>query len=145
MKSFLVKGKKPIIKWGMLPDGIFYEGAVPEGYSLAVVPSEGTVIIDVDRHGKIDGFENIPNELKLELSQTFSYPTKNDGRHYWFRYTGSKILANKASNQGIDLRTHKGYVVYYPRDDVRNNMENVLGSGPELNLWLEKLFSYGTK
>jgi len=145
MKSFLVKGKKPIIKWGMLPDGIFYEGAVPEGYSLAVVPSEGTVIIDVDRHGKIDGFENIPKHLELELSQTFNYPTKNDGRHYWFRYTGDKPLANKASNQGIDLRTHKGYVVYYPKDDVRNNMENVLDSSSELNLWLEKLFSYGTK
>ena len=142
MKSFLVKGKKPIIKWGMLPHGVFYKGAVPEGYSLAVCPSEGTVIIDVDRHGKIDGFENIPKKLKEELEATLNYTTKNDGRHYWVNYTGKSILANKASNKGIDLRTHKGYVVWYPKGDVRDYMLAVKDSSPELNKWLEKLFSY---
>jgi hypothetical protein len=145
MKSFLVRGKRPIIKWGMLPDGIFYEGAVPEGFSLAVCPSEGIVIIDVDRHGKIDGFDNIPNELGEELASTLSYPTKNDGRHYWFKYTGTQKLANKASGVGIDLRTNKGYVVWYPKYEVRNQMLKVKSSTPELNKWLESLFGYVNK
>jgi len=143
MKSFLVRGKKPIIKWGMLPDGIFYEGAVPEGFSLAVCPSEGVVIIDVDRHGTVDGFDNIPSELEDELSSTLSYPTKNNGSHYWFHYTGEEALANKASKVGIDLRTHKGYVVWYPsEEDVRDCMYGVKESSPEMNKWLESLFGY---
>lgn len=32
----------------MLPDETYYEGILPEGYNLAVSPSVGYVIIDVD-------------------------------------------------------------------------------------------------
>jgi hypothetical protein len=142
MKSFLTKGKRPIVKWGMLPDGTYFEGTVPEGFSLAVSPSKGTVIIDVDRHGKIDGFDNIPESLNFELSQTLSYPTKNNGVHYWFDYTGTKPLGNKTSGVGIDLRTNKGYVIWYPKGDVRHYMLAVKPSSKEMNTWLEKLFSY---
>jgi len=149
MKSFLLKGKKPIISWGMLPDNIFYEGAIPKKYNLAVCPSYGTVVIDVDRHGKIDGFDNIPRNLYKELLKTYSYPTKNDGRHYWIKYTGTKLLKNKASNLGIDLRigakgtNNGGYVVYYPAEngeDIRHKIKLINPSSKELNSWLEKLF-----
>lgn len=142
MKSFLTRNKKPIIKWGMLPDNTFYEGNTPKGYILAVSPTNGHIVIDVDRHGKVDGFDNIPDELKVELDSTFNYETKNNGKHYWFQYTGTNILANKASNQGIDLRTHKGYCVYYPKDDIRDNLHLIKDSSTELNKWLEKLFGY---
>jgi hypothetical protein len=30
MKSFLVRGKKPLIKWGSLPDETYFEGITPE-------------------------------------------------------------------------------------------------------------------
>ena len=83
MKSFLVRGKKPLIKWGSLPDETYFEGVTPEGFSLAISPSEGYVVIDVDKHGDKNGFDNIPWEIQKELSYTLSYMTKNDGQHFW--------------------------------------------------------------
>jgi len=140
MKSFLVKNKKPIIKWGLLPDNIFFEGDVPDGYSLAVCPSKGFIIIDVDTHKDINGFDNIPRKLQSELNNTLNYPTKNNGRHYWFKYTGNVNLMNKTSNLGIDLRTHRGYVVWYPDIDVRNCMKDVQSTTNVMNEWLESIF-----
>ena len=142
MKSFLLNGKRPIVKWGMIPDEIYYEGTVPEGFSLAVTPSEGYIVIDVDRHGDLDGFDSLPLPLNKEFSETFNYKTKNNGMHYWFKYTGNKPLGNKTSGVGIDLRTHRGYVVWYPKRDVRECISDVKDSSKELNKWLEKLFSY---
>ena len=142
MHSFLVKNKKPICKWTQIPHGIFYEGLIPKGYDLAVCPSEGTVILDIDRHGDKNGFDYIPEHLKSELSNTLNYPTKNQGEHYWFKYTGDKILANTHSKYGIDLRTHKGYVVWYPKDNPRNYLHLIKESSTELNSWLEDLFTY---
>ena len=142
MKSFLLNGKRPIVKWGMLPDEIYFEGTVPEGFSLAVVPSEGYVVIDVDRHGNIDGFDNVPDEILKELNCTFNYKTKNNGMHYWVKYTGKKPLGNKTSGKGIDLRTHKGYVVWYPKEDCRTCLHLIKDSSKTLNKWLEELFSY---
>lgn len=146
MKSFLLKGKRPIIRWSMLPNETYFEGPLPDGYNLAVMPSEGYVVVDVDRHGDIDGFEAIPEKLKYELAQTLKYTTKNDGHHYWFKYTGKNYLGNKASGQGIDLRVGlKGYVVWYPQEDPRSLMHLVKDSSKEMNQWLEDLFSYVDK
>lgn len=128
----------------MLPDNVFYEGTVPEGYSLAVSPSENYIIVDVDvdlKNNK-DGFLNIPSSLKTELDSTFNYITKRGGRHYWFKYTGNKPLGNKTSPYSIDLRTNKGYVVWYPKENVRDCLHLVNETSEELNKWLEKLFSY---
>lgn len=145
MKTFLLKGKRPIIKWGMLPDETYFKGNVPEGYSLAVTPSEGYVVIDVDKHGDKDGFDNIPDNILNELTTTLNYVTKNDGMHFWVKYSGSKPLGNKTSGLGIDLRTHKGYVVWYPKISPKKAMEHVATSSENLNKWLEKLFSYVDK
>lgn len=142
MKSFLLRGKQPIIKWGMLPNNVFFEGKLPEGYSLAVSPSKGYIIIDVDKHGNQDGFKNIPHNLRNELHKTLNYSTKNNGMHFWFKYSGNKPLANKASGLGIDLRTHKGYVVWYPKQDIRECLITIKTTSQELNKWIETLFSY---
>jgi hypothetical protein len=145
LKSFLVNGKRPIIKWGMLPDNTFFEGLTPEGFSLAVTPSEGVVIIDVDRHGYVDGFENIPSDILKELNMTLNYNTENNGKHYWIKYTGVEVLANKSSKIGIDLRTNRGYAVYYPDNDIRDQMYLVQNSSETLNNWLQSLFGYVNK
>lgn len=151
MKSFLAKAdtKKPIIQWGMLPNNVFYEGDIPEGYILCVCPSENYIVVDVDRHGKVDGFDNVPVEILSELATTFNYPTKNNGRHYWVWYTGTKTLMNKASGLGIDLRIGAkgsncgGYVTWHPRNemDIRNEITKIKNSSEQLNSWLEKLFT----
>lgn len=143
MKSFLVINKKPLIKWTKLSKGKFYKGDIPKGYHLAVNPSGNYIIVDVDRHGSKDGFRNIPSHLQEELDSTFSYGTKNNGRHYWFKYTGDYKLANKPSGLGIDLRTDKGYVVWYT-EQLRP--ENLIESGlvketsSEMNSWLKEIF-----
>jgi hypothetical protein len=142
MKTFLLKNKKPIIKWGMLPNNTFFEGEIPDGYSLAVSPSGNYIVIDVDTHGDINGFHNLPHLIQIELSESLNYPTKNNGRHYWMLYTGNKELANKTSGLGIDLRTNKGYVVYYPKNDIRDQLHLIKLTSIHMNKWLEKLFSY---
>jgi hypothetical protein len=133
MKSFLCKGKRPIIKWSRLPNNTFFEGKLPEGYSLAVMPSENYVIVDVDKHGDIDGFNSIPIELEKELENTLHYKTNKD-------------LANKASGVGIDLRVgNKGYVIWYPKKDIRDCLDEINETSLTMNKWLEKLFSYVDK
>ena len=141
MKSFLLLDKKPICKWGMIPDETYFEGEIPQGYSLAICPNSPYIIVDVDRHGEIDGFENIPKHLIKELFFSLSYTTKNNGFHIWLKYTGNETLLNKSSKLGIDLRTNKGYVKWYLDKDIRSYKHLIKESSPELNVWLEKLFS----
>ena len=97
MRSFLGKNKKPLIKWGLLPNGKMFEGKIPEDYDLFISPGSNYIIIDVDISDKINGFKNIPPEIMYELTYTFSYSTKKYGKHFWYKYSGNKILANKTS------------------------------------------------
>ena len=60
MKSFLLKEKFPICKWGMIPNETYFEGVVPDGYGLAISPHHPYIILDIDQHGTINGFDNIP-------------------------------------------------------------------------------------
>jgi hypothetical protein len=142
MRTFLLNQKKPVCKWGLIPPNTRFIGKIPKGYSLAVNPSENYIVIDVDKHGDLDGFKNIPKHLFYELYDTFKYNTKNNGVHYWFKYSGNKALGNKTSGLGIDLRTNKGYVVWYLKEDVINCLHLVKDTSIVLNKWLEKLFSY---
>ena len=142
MKSFLVRNKRPIVSWGAITQGTFFEGEVPNGWDLAISPGDNYVVIDVDRHeSRPDGFENIPHLIQMELYHTLQYKTKNNGVHYWCRYSGNKQLGNRSSGLGIDLRTNKGYVVWYPKEDIRTMLHLIKDSSETLNLWLEKLFS----
>lgn len=155
MKSFLLnnKTKKPIILWGQLSDNVYFEGKIPDGYSLAVAPSQPYIIIDVDRHGAKNGFDHIPPHILYELNLTFNYPTKNNGTHYWLEYSGDKVLPNKASGLGIDIRVgHRqfskteysagGYVKWHPRDsmDIRNEIHRINKTSDIMNKWIEDLF-----
>ena len=140
MKSFLLDGKAPVCKWGMIPDEVYFEGGIPDGYGLAICPNHPYVILDIDQHG-VNGFDNIPKELDDEvLRKHFSYSTKNNGRHVWFKYSGNKPLMNKTSGMGIDLRTSKGYVRWYLPGDIRDHLKEIKDSSNELNIWLESLF-----
>ena len=144
MKTFLVKDKTPICKWGSLKDETYFEGKIPEGYKLAINPTEGYIIIDVDvdvNKGK-NGFLNIPEPIQRELDLTLTYSTKRGGRHYWLKYTGDKKLPNTTSGKDIDLRTHKGYIVWYIDDDIRKYIHLVKETSQQMNEWLEKLFYY---
>lgn len=142
MRSFLVKNKQPLTKWGLLPDGIMYKGKVPSGYNLAIVPGPEYIIVDVDRHGDVNGFDTIPEDIFEELEQTFHYPTKNNGVHYWLKYSGNHKLGNKTSGKGQDLRTNVGYVVWYPKTTIYDHIHEIKTTSPTLNKWLEEMFGY---
>jgi hypothetical protein len=141
MKTFLLKDKKPIVKWGMIPDETYFEGNVPIGYGLAVNPSKEYIILDVDRHNNIDGFTNIPLNILAELEDTLNYNTKNNGKHYWIKFTGNKELINRTSGLGLDLRTNNGYVKWYLKEDIRDCISSIKPSSKKLNKFIEKHFS----
>lgn len=138
----------------MLKDETFYEGIIPKGYDLAVSPNSPYIIVDVDRHeGGEDGFNHVPKNILQELNLTFNYPTEHNGRHYWLKYTGNKLLPNKASGIGIDLRigaregNNGGYVKWHPRDsmDIREQLYNINDTSSMMNDWIEQLFCYKIK
>ena len=149
MKSFLLKNNVPIVKWGLIPDNTFFQGNVPDGYDLAVCPSGSYVILDVDVKDDKNGFNHIPEEDLKELNYSFHYNTKSGGAHYWLDYTGDKILLNKSTPLGLDLRIGKnektgnngGYVKYRYNKDIRECTHLIKKTGKELNEFLEKLFS----
>jgi len=146
MKSFLLHGNTPSVKWSMVPDGSFFEGTVPEGYNLACCPSGRQVILDVDVKNNKNGFDFIPSDIYFELKETFNYDTKSGGAHYWVNYTGDKVLMNTSTKYGLDLRIGKkgsnngGYVKYHHNKDIRECVNLIKDSSEELNKWLESLF-----
>ena len=139
MKSFLLKDKTPICKWGMIPPETYFFGEIPKGYSLAINPHSPFIILDIDDHGNIVGINNIPKNLKKEIFLSFGYNTKS-GYHAWFKYSGNKELMNKTSGLGLDLRTSKGYVKWYLPGDIRDYIHLIKSTSPRLNKFLEKLF-----
>lgn len=139
MRTFLLKDKVPICKWGMIPENTYFSGKVPDGYSLAISPHDPYIIVDVDKRGILNGIDNIPKNLLVELKNTFNYNTKN-GVHFWLKYSGDKNLLNKTSKILIDLRTSSGYVKYNHDKDIRECEHLIKPTSKLLNEWLESLF-----
>lgn len=148
IKSFLLKDNKPITKWGLLPDNTFFEGKVPEGYKLAISPSDNIVILDVDFKNGKNGYIHIPENIKEELDLSFNYKTNSGGAHYWLCYTGSRKLMNKSTTLGLDLRigskqgNNGGYVKYNHTEDIRECLYLIKNTSPDMNSWLEDLFAF---
>ena len=150
MKSFLLRNGSPTVKWGSIPSNYYYEGNIPEGYDLAVAPTDNYIVVDVDKKNDKNGFHHISNSIFLLLTETYHYNTKSGGAHFWLNYTGDKILKNTSTKYGIDLRISAkdgncgGYVKYHPakdNEDIRNHVNEIKESSIEMNKWLEKLFS----
>jgi len=150
MKSFLLKNNTPTIKWSLLPDNVFFEGDIPEGYSLAVCPTnEKQIILDVDNKNGKCGYNHIPISIMSELINTFNYKTKSGGGHYFLNYTGNKLLKNCSTEYGLDLRIGAnkntgnagGYVCWHHNVDIRKCVHLINNTSEEMNVWLESLFS----
>jgi len=143
MKSFLLSSKTntPTLKWGLLPNDTYFIGNVPEGYYLAVSPSDKYIVVDIDNKPKGCGFDHIPLEIMDELEQSLHYTTKSRGMHVFLLYTGDKNLINRTSNIFVDLRTSKGYVRYYHSVPIQECMHLIKETSKDLNLWIENLFA----
>ena len=143
MKSFLLNSKTntPTLKWGLIPKDTHFIGDVPEGYYLAVSPSDNYIVVDIDNKPKGNGFDNIPLDIMDELEQSLHYTTKSRGMHVFLLYTGDKKLINRTSNIFVDLRTNKGYVRYYHNVPIQECMHLIKKTSKDLNLWIENLFA----
>jgi hypothetical protein len=148
MKSFLLdRTYKPIVLWSLVPENYFFYGEIPENYHLALCPSENMVIVDIDKKGNKNGFLHINPDILEELFKSYWYYTKSGGAHIFLYYTGTKKLLNKSTSIGIDLRIGKsgsnngGYVRYQGIIPPQEIEPLIKYSSPELNLWLEELFS----
>ncbi len=150
MKSFLLRNGSPTCKWGSIPSGYYFEGEIPEGYNLAVSPTDEYIVVDVDCKNGKNGFDNILMDILVELNESYHYNTKSGGAHYWLKYSGTGLLKNTSTKYGIDLRIGAkdgncgGYVKFWPAlkgDDIRNHIEEIKESSLIMNEWLEKLFS----
>ncbi len=139
MKSFLLRNGSPTIKFSLLSNNIFFEGDIPDGFDLAVAPSDNYIVIDVDVKNGKDGFNHIPIDIKLELWETFNYKTKSGGAHFWIKYLGGKTLMNTSTKYGLDLRIGAkgsnagGYVKYHHNIDIRECVHLIKDSSNELN------------
>ena len=141
MRSFLLHNGKPTISWSQQKSNTFFEGNLPLGFDLALVPEE-YVVIDVDVKNGKNGFEHIPMKIQVELDETFFYNTASGGRHYFLSYSGNKELVNRATKEGIDIRVGtKGYVKYAFSEDIRKCTHLIKETSKEMNIWIEKLFS----
>lgn len=142
MKTFLSKDKKPICKWGLIPNNTFFIGDIPDGYKLCVNPHFPYCIIDIDNKGiNKNGFDNIPKHLQKELNTHFNYDTPSKGKHIWVLYTGNKKLMNRTSKSFIDLRTHQGYVCWYHDKPIQECIHLIKDTSEDMNLFLEELFA----
>ncbi len=142
MRTFLLKDKIPICKWGQLPPNTYFIGNIPNGYTLAASPSSPYIVLDVDKKEGKNGFDYIDINVLNELNKTFNYTTKHGGRHFWLKYTGNKSLVNRATPYGIDLRTEKGYVAFYSKRDIRDCIPEMKETNLIINNFLEEFFTH---
>jgi len=104
---------------------------------------ENIVVIDLDRHeGKPDGvltFKEIKEKHGISfdmMDSTFVVRTSGNGIHIFFT-TDTEYRQNEKA-PGIDLKTHKGYVIAAgsPGYTAENNYD-ITELTEELHLWLE--------
>ena len=112
--------KRPLIKFAnkpaLTPDEI---RELWKRYPLAniALKTENFFVIDVDRHGEVDGMDSI---VKLKHNEWFQNTlcerTAHDGYHFYFQKPADKtITQNIGFLPGVDLKAHENnYVVVAP-------------------------------
>lgn len=81
----------------------------------------GIVVIDIDRHGDVDGvasFKEFLDAYAITLPKTRVVKTPNDGLHYYFKlpekWNDTQFHQNIESVQGVDFQAHGRFVVAPP-------------------------------
>ncbi len=79
-------------------------------------PSHNLVVIDVDRHGGVDGMGSIgewATSNGLELPETVTFETGSGGRHYLYR-TAQEVRGSVNRELAVDVKGKGGYIVAPP-------------------------------
>ena len=118
--------KVPAIKWKNEDNWITtkeydfkqYSNKNITGFSLICGEPSGIMVVDIDlNHGEVNGqdsfdklIEDISEEDKEQISNTYTINTPNGGKHLYFQYEkGLKNIANYVP--GVDIRTDGGLIV----------------------------------
>lgn len=112
------KRKSVIEKWFHPTDGVFKGWNV----GLATGKKDGMFAIDVDRHGKEDGFVGLDNILREEGLDELMAPcqkTPNGGMHFIFQWQENAVSSTSKIAPAIDTRggtesACKGHIVVFP-------------------------------
>lgn len=104
-------------------------------YNIGVLATDH-VIVDVDNHGKVNGFEAFE---QLEWPSTFTVRTPNGGLHLYFD-AGGKRFGQRDLAPGINIRSTGGYVVG-PGSEVGGKLYVIENDAPIARLpgWLENM------
>lgn len=106
------RGKIPLTEHGKDdattdPEVIRDWWAMNPAANIGIRPAEGLLVLDVDpRSG------GHPDALGV-LPATWEARTGSGGWHFWFRYAG-QAKGKLAGCTGVDIKTHKGYLVAAP-------------------------------
>lgn len=79
-------------------------------------PSHNLVVIDVDRHGDVDGMGSIAEWATsngMELPETVTFETGSGGRHYLYR-TAQEVRGSINGELAVDVKGKGGYIVAPP-------------------------------
>lgn len=101
MKNFTTDSEQVQRWWAQYP-----------GANIGVRPPVGWVVLDIDpRNGGADTWEQINHGLTLPA--TIVTCTGSGGWHWWFRLPYAGDIRGSAG-EGIDVKTHRGYLVMPP-------------------------------
>lgn len=113
-------GKKPLVKFADKPPLTADElKQIWKHYPVAniALKTDKFFVIDVDRHGEVDGMESI-KELRHDewFKDTLTERTAHNGFHFFFQKPkGVEIAQNIGFLPGVDLKAHvNNYVVVAP-------------------------------
>ena len=115
-----VMGKQPIVKFANKPP--LDEESIKKIWTLnptadIALKTEEFFVIDVDRHGAVDGLQSLDALGHDEwFKGTLTAATANGGYHFYFKKPdGVEIKQNIGILKGVDLKAHKNnYVLVAP-------------------------------
>lgn len=132
--------RKIMEKWFHPEKGTF------KGYNIGIATGRegGAFVMDVDRHGDVDGMATLKrlekeNELLPDCPVAI---TPNDGRHYFFKWQENASQSTGKIGKGIDTRggeaeACRGHVVAFPSTiNGKMYMWEKMCATPEIPRWI---------
>lgn len=153
-------GKRPAYK-GNFKQGDSLMDLIRHDGNLGILTGRvsGLVCVDVDRHGDVDGLEELASYLRnsgVVLPKTRVIESPNQGLHYYYKlpdkYFNTKFKPNIDIIKGVDFRNHGQFMVAEDSKIVDENGElkryEVIhdipfDEIPEVPEWLIELYSKG--
>lgn len=85
-------------------------------WNIGLVPPRSVIVIDIDPRHEGDKIWDMLVQAKGGLPDTFTvWSGRSDGgRHLYFKSPGGALTGARLKHLGIDLKTHRGYVLAPP-------------------------------